>query len=156
MLNHPVSQHNLIIYKIITQSYSNVPIKLCNSWPSCSWATYQICKIVGCPCTGNTGNVFLTTDFKGNLLTSDPSMHHGTCVTHVPLCMSGSLTYDGGENIPGIPCACAPPILRIWQEAHGLIAVPNSGSDAQRKLSWNESCNIWLLIYEGCYSHATI
>ena len=24
----------------------------------------------------------------------------------------------GGENVPGIPCACAPAILRIWQEAH--------------------------------------
>ena len=25
---------------------------------------------------------------------SDPSMHHGTCVTHVPWCMPGSLTGD--------------------------------------------------------------
>ena len=25
-------------------------------------------------------------------LVSDPSMHHGTCVTHVPRCMSGLLT----------------------------------------------------------------
>ena len=25
------------------------------------------------------------------LLVSDPGMHHGTCVTHVPWCMSGSL-----------------------------------------------------------------
>ena len=25
---------------------------------------------------------------------SDPDMHHGTCVTHVPWCMSGSLTSD--------------------------------------------------------------
>ena len=34
-------------------------------------------------------------------------MHHGTCVTHVPCCMSGSLTRGGGENVPGIPGACA-------------------------------------------------
>ena len=34
-------------------------------------------------------------------LVSDPGMHHGTCVTHVPWCMSGSLTRGGGENIPG-------------------------------------------------------
>ena len=46
-------------------------------------------------------------------------MHHGTCVTHVPWCMSGSLTRGDGENVPGIPGACAPAILRIWQEAHG-------------------------------------
>ena len=25
---------------------------------------------------------------------SDPDMHHGTCVTHMPWCMSGSLTSD--------------------------------------------------------------
>ena len=40
-------------------------------------------------------------------LVSDPGMHHGTCVTHVPWCMSGSLTRAGGENVPGIPGACA-------------------------------------------------
>ena len=34
-------------------------------------------------------------------------MHHGTCVTHVPWCMSGSLTRAGGANVPGIPSACA-------------------------------------------------
>ena len=36
-------------------------------------------------------------------LVSDPGIHHGTCVTHVPWCMSGSLTRGGGENVPGIP-----------------------------------------------------
>ena len=40
-------------------------------------------------------------------LVNDPGMHHGTCVTHVPWCLSGSLTRGGGENIPGIPGACA-------------------------------------------------
>ena len=35
---------------------------------------------------------------------NDPGMHH---VTHVPWCMSISLTHDGGENVPGIPGACA-------------------------------------------------
>ena len=40
-------------------------------------------------------------------LVSDPSMHHGTCVTHVPWCMSGSLTRCGWENIPGILGASA-------------------------------------------------
>ena len=37
-------------------------------------------------------------------LVSDPGMHHGTCVTHVPWYMSGSLTRVGGKkNVPGIP-----------------------------------------------------
>ena len=39
-------------------------------------------------------------------LVSDPGMYHGTCGTHVLWCMSGSLTR-GGENVPGIPVACA-------------------------------------------------
>ena len=44
---------------------------------------------------------------------SDPDTHHGTCVTHVPWCMLGSLTGGflwsrrRGENVPGIPGACA-------------------------------------------------
>ena len=33
-------------------------------------------------------------------------MHHGTCVTHVPRCVSGSLTHGGGEKVPDIPDAC--------------------------------------------------
>ena len=40
-------------------------------------------------------------------LVNDPVMHHGTCVTHVPWFMSGSLTRGGGENVPGFPGACA-------------------------------------------------
>ena len=40
-------------------------------------------------------------------LVSNPDMHHGTCVTHVPWCMSGSLTRRGRENVPGNPGACA-------------------------------------------------
>ena len=40
-------------------------------------------------------------------LVSDADMHHGTCVTHVSWCMSGSLPRGGGENIPVIPGACA-------------------------------------------------
>ena len=39
-------------------------------------------------------------------LFSHPGMHHGTCVTHVPWCMSGSLSRGGGKNVAGIPGAC--------------------------------------------------
>ena len=38
---------------------------------------------------------------------TDPDMHHSTWVTHVPWCMSESLTPGGGEDVPGIPDACA-------------------------------------------------
>ena len=42
---------------------------------------------------------------------SDPDMHHGTCVTHVPWCIPGSLTSGFlccpcGENVFSIPGAC--------------------------------------------------
>ena len=50
---------------------------------------------------------FLRHRLQRKPLISDPGIHHGTCVTHVPWCMSGSLTRGGGENIPGIPDACA-------------------------------------------------
>ena len=43
--------------------------------------------------------------FPPPLRVSDPDIHHGTCVTHVPWCMPGSLTSRGG--FPGIPEACA-------------------------------------------------
>ena len=39
-------------------------------------------------------------------LVSDPAMHHGTFVTHVPWCMSRSPTRGGGKNGTGIPGAC--------------------------------------------------
>ena len=46
--------------------------------------------------------------FSPPLRVSDPDIHHGTYITHVPWCMPGSLTcgiFDvgGGENVPGIP-----------------------------------------------------
>ena len=43
--------------------------------PRCGGA-YQIRKIVGCACTGNAGNVFTATDFKGNRWLAIPA-----CIT---------------------------------------------------------------------------
>ena len=40
-------------------------------------------------------------------LDRESGMHHGTCVTQAQWCMSRSLTCGGGENVPGIPGACA-------------------------------------------------
>ena len=64
---------------------------------------------------GMAGTFLPTADFKGN---SYPGMPHGTCVTHVPWCMSGSLTRGGGENVLGIPGTCARAILGIWRETY--------------------------------------
>ena len=71
-------------------------------WYGASW---QIHKIADCACAGNTGNVSPRRRLQMKPLVSDPGMHHGTCVTHVPWCMSGSLFRGGGENVPGIPGA---------------------------------------------------
>ena len=98
------------------------------------WASYQIRKIAGCACAGNAGNVFPRRRIQRKTRVSDPGMHHGTCVTHVPWCMSGLLTRGGGENVPGIPGACAPAILRIWQEAHGVLLC--SAGDSFTKRDW--------------------
>ena len=93
--------------------------KCCCCGCSWQWASYQIRKIAGCACAGNAGNVSPRRRFQTKPLVSDPGMHHGTCVPHVPWCMSESLTCGGRENVTGIPGACAPAISRIWQEAHG-------------------------------------
>ena len=50
---------------------------------------------------------FLRHRLQRKPLVSEPGMHHGTSVTHVPWCMSGSLTRGSGENVPGIPSASA-------------------------------------------------
>ena len=53
---------------------------------------------------------------------SDPDMHHGTCVTHVPWCMPGSLAVPfspmADKTFPASPAHAKPPILRIRYEAH--------------------------------------
>ena len=59
-------------------------------------------------------------------LVGDPGMHHGTCVPHLPWCMSGSLTGGGGGNVPGIPDACTTRKFTYlargpWQDASEVI-----------------------------------
>ena len=105
----PVVGYSTRAYLLARSSYG---------WHWQPWTSYQIRKIAGCVCAGNAGNDFPRRRFQSKPLVSDPGMHHGTCVTHVPLCMSGSLTCGDGVNVPGIPDACAPAILHIWQEAH--------------------------------------
>ena len=49
------------------------------------WASCQVHKIAGCACAGNAGT------FSPAPRVSYPDTHHGTCVTHVPRYMPGSL-----------------------------------------------------------------
>ena len=108
----------LLISTVIKVWRSNHTIVLSCDIVTRPWASYQIRNIVGYACAGNAGNVFPHHWLQRKPLVSDPGMHHGTCVTHVPWCMSGSLAPGGGENVPGNPGACAPAVFRIWQEAH--------------------------------------
>ena len=51
---------------------------------------------------------------------------HGTGVTHVPWCMSGSLNRAGGGNVPGIPDACATRNFMYLARAPWQIVVAQS------------------------------
>ena len=93
------------------------------------WASYQIRKIAGCACTGNAGNVLPAIRLQWKPPVSDHGMHHGTCGTHVPWCMSGSLTGAVGEAFPAFPAHAQPAILCIWQEAHGTTVTPGYGRE---------------------------
>ena len=78
------------------------------------WASCQIRKIAGAHALGMPGT------FSPSPQVSDPYMHHGTCVTHVPWCMPGSLTNGflwnrrWGETSPAFPAHAQPARLRIW------------------------------------------
>ena len=58
-----------------------------------------------------------------NPLVSDHGKHHGTCVTHVPWYISGSLTRSGEESVPGIPGAY--PSRNFTYVAKGPLAYDN-------------------------------
>ena len=98
---------------------------------SLAMASYQIRKItryINCVCAGNAGNVFP--------------------VTHVPWCMSGVLSCRGGENVPGIPGACAtrkftylaggPWSIKSWAIPSGL---DQSGSSLYGIIYCRWGCN---------------
>ena len=79
-----------------------------------SWASCQVRKIAGAHAPGMPGT------FSPPPEASDPDMHHGTCMTHVPWCMPGSLTSGflwsrrRGKTFPAFPAHAQPAILRIW------------------------------------------
>ena len=85
----------------ITLRYSwfevqNIPVKSHNCVVA-SWTSYPMRKIVDCA---------YCRQLQRKPLVSNPVMHHGTYITHLPRCMSGSLSHGGGKNFPGIPSTC--------------------------------------------------
>ena len=71
---------------------------------------------------------------------SDPDMHHGTCVTHVPWCMPQSLTSGflwslwWGKRSRQARCMCNPeiyisgkrPIVVVWQLFSAYVCLRDS------------------------------
>ena len=102
-----------------------------------SWTSYQIRKIVGCACAGNTWNAFHCHRLQRKLLLSDPGMYHGTCVLHVPWCMTGSPTRSGGENVTGIPGECATRNLTYLARGPWLLCDATWGPWLCINISWH-------------------
>ena len=75
-------------------------------------------------------------------LVSDPGMHHSTCVTHVPWCMSGSLIRGSGENVPGIPGACA---------TRNFAYLVRGPSFPTPKTTYVQKCNYGCDILQYCF-----
>ena len=113
-----VKRHGGDTYSLVTTIWSKTVMLQSISVGSSDGPLTRYVKLRVAHAPGRPGNVFPTHRLQRKQLVSDPGMHHGTCVMHVPWCMSGSLTSGGGENVPGIPVVCATAILRIWQEAH--------------------------------------
>ena len=99
----------------------NLPIKCLHmlhtatkAYEANTWASCQIRKIAGAHARGMPGT------FSPSPQVSDPDMHHGTCVTHVPWYMPGSLTSGflwnrrWGKTFPAFPAHAQPAILRFW------------------------------------------
>ena len=117
-----LERDNVIISSdIISLSDAALRFWLTGAWPAvtaCSilpaWASCQIRKIAGAHAPG------MPETFSPSPQVSDPDMHHGTCVTHVPWCMPGSLTsgflwnWRRRKTFPAFPAHAQPAILRIW------------------------------------------
>ena len=98
---------------------------------------------------------FPTRRLQRKSIVSDPGMHHGTCVTHVPWCISGSLTCGGGGNVPGIPGACALAILCTWEDTHG-DAVKSCNTDGPAQGYSNSVANALALELLHAYTNPSV
>ena len=123
---------NVVFIDIHNVAVIVIAIKIIELYTSLfvSWASCQIREIAGAHAPGMPGM------FSPSPQVSDPDMHHGTYVTHVPWCMPGSLTsgflwnWRRGETFPAFPAHAQPAILRIWLEAGS-----GSGSGSGRIVS---------------------
>ena len=70
-----------LFYEVWMHTASCIKSPSRETWP---WASYHIRKNADCACAGNVGKVSPRRRRQRKPLVSDPGMHHGTCVTHVP------------------------------------------------------------------------
>ena len=115
--------------------------RMASTFHNMLWASYQIRKIAGCACAGNAGNVFPATAGKRSRHASRhvrdarAVMHAGIANYRFPL------KSVLGENVPGIPGACATRNFTIWKEAHDgvwKIKVPDIV-----KNYWSSTATAW-------------
>ena len=97
--------------KLVTWEWHHLKLLPSHCLP---WASCQIRKIAGAHAPGMPGT------FSPPLRVSDPDMHHGTCVMHVPWCMLGSLnssfrwSWRQGNTFPAFLAHAQPTIVGIW------------------------------------------
>ena len=113
-----IFQWPYLIHRRLQTPYGN--IALGTHWLR-QWASYQIRINCGLRLRLECRERFPRHRSQRKPLVSDPDMYHGMCVTHVPWCMSDSLTSGGGKNVPGIPGACA--TRNFTYLARGLLPV---------------------------------
>ena len=83
-------------------------------------------------------------------LVSNPGMHHGTCVMHVPWWMSGLLPHGGRENVPSIHGACTTPKFTYLAKGSWLLNLHSSKTSIVRtcqlcKSSFGTECYLkWI------------
>ena len=134
------------------------------------WASYQTCKIAGCACAGNAGNVFPA---SAGWRSRHASRHvrHARAVMHAGIANWWfPLKSVAGKMFPAFTAHAQPTILRIWQEAHGRHNVCSFPSPQRNntlyvymiKLSklcqpflprWAFRCNLWNRTLHFCVSY---
>ena len=95
-----------------------------NLWSEVSllytWTSYQIRKLRGAHTLGMPGT-FSPQPTPWKLQVSDPDMHHGACVRTCRDACRNCQPAVAGKTFPAFPMHTQPAILRIWQEAHGML-----------------------------------
>ena len=94
---HTICCHYHFLTLTIQDMHSIKHIWLILQWPVLPWASYQT-RTIGIAHAPGIPGTFSPPRLHRKPLVSDPGMHHGTCVSHVPWCMSGLLTRYGGKK----------------------------------------------------------